>query len=100
MAFVAISKITIGEEMADSLETSFKERSKLVDSFDGFLGLNFLRNKKKPNEFIGIFKFQDESSFLKYMKSDIHKKSHDNTQKAITDAIKSNSLEFFKEITD
>ena len=99
MVFVAISKICIDDEMAKDLEDSFKNRSKKVDNFEGFLGLYFLRSKKRPNEFRGIFRFKDEESFKKYMKSDLHKQSHDKTHQAINDAIKSNSVEFFQEIT-
>ena len=100
MVFVAISKISIHQDMADKLETSFRERSRKVDSVDGFLDLYFLRSKKNPCEFRGIFRFRDEESFQKYMKSDLHKQSHDKTHKQINEAIKSNSVEFFTEITD
>lgn len=99
MTFVAISRIDISEDMADRLEDSFRERSRQVDSVDGFLGLFFLRSKKNPNEFRGIFRFRDEESFKNYMKSDMHNQSHDKTHQEITAAIKTNSLEFFNEIT-
>ena len=99
MVFVAISKINISQDMSDELEKSFRERSRQVDSVDGFLGLQFLRSKKNTNEFRGIFRFRDEESFKNYMKSDLHRKSHDKTHQAINEAIKSNSVEFFHEIT-
>ena len=72
----------------------------MVDSFDGFISLSFLRSKKNPSQFLGLFKFDSEESFKNYMKSDIHTKSHEKTQKEITKAIQSNSLEFFTEITN
>ena len=100
MVFVAISKITIKEDQADALEESFKRRVHLVDDFEGFISLNFLRNNKDPTKFIGIFKFQDEECFKNYMKSEEHRTSHDRTDSAITDAIQSNSLEFFTQLTD
>ena len=34
------------------------------------------------------------------MKSDLHKQSHEKTHAAINKAIKSNSVEFFSEITE
>jgi len=64
-----------------------------------FLGLYFARSKKNPNEFRGIFRFRDKESFKNYMKSDLHKQSHDKTQKEINEAIKSNSVDLFTEIT-
>lgn len=94
MTFVAISRIDINEGMADRLEESFRERSRQVDSVDGFLGLFFLRSKKNPNEFRGIFRFRDQESFKSYMKSDMHNQSHDKTHKEITAAIKTNSRVF------
>ena len=100
MVFVAISKININPDMASKLEESFRDRSRQVDSVDGFLGLYFLRSNKNPCEFRGIFRFRDEESFRKYMKSDLHKKSHDKTHKEVNEAIESNSVEFFTEITD
>jgi len=99
MVFVAISKINISQDMSDELEKSFRERSRKVDSVDGFLGLQFLRSKKNTNKFRGIFRFRDEESFKNYMKSDLHRQSHDRTHQAINEAIESNSVEFFHEIT-
>ena len=99
MVFVAISSICIDEKLANELEDSFKNRSKKVDNFDGFLGLYFLRSKKAHNEFRGIFRFRDEEAFKQYMKSDLHRESHDKTHETINEGIKSNSLEFFEEIT-
>jgi len=99
MVFVAMSKIDVSPNMADKLEESFRERSRQVDFVDGFLGLYFLRGKKNPNEFRGIFRFRDEESFKKYMKSDLHRQSHDRTHQTINKAIESNSVEFFHEIT-
>ena len=99
MVFVAISKINISQDMSDKLEVSFRERSRQVDSVDGFLGLQFLRSKKNPNEFRGIFRFRDEESFKNYMKSDLHRQSHNMTRQAINEAIKSNSIDLFHEIT-
>ena len=99
MVFVAMSKICIDNKMAKDLEESFKNRSRKVENFDGFLGLFFLRSKKNTDEFRGVFRFKDEESFKRYMKSDLHKQSHNKTHRAINEAIKSNSVEFFDEIS-
>ena len=52
MVFVAISRIKIKPEMADKLEDAFRNRRHLVDSFDGFLGLQFLRGESKKDNFV------------------------------------------------
>ena len=59
MTFIAISKIVVNSNAADKLEESFRNRSKKVDSFDGFIGVSFLRKKKPNNNFIGIFHFRE-----------------------------------------
>lgn len=100
MVFVAISRIKIEPEMADKLEDAFRTRRHLVDSFDGFLGLQFLRGESKKDNFVGIFRFKDKESFLRYMKSDAHAVSHNSTEKNISQAIISNTLEFFTEATN
>jgi heme-degrading monooxygenase HmoA len=100
MVFVAISQIKIKPEMADKLEDSFKNRRHLVDSFDGFLGLQFLRGESKKDYFVGIFRFKDKESFVRYMKSDAHAISHDGTETGISQSIISNTLEFFTEATN
>ena len=98
LVFVAISEIKIDSALSDTLENMFKNRSHKVDSVDGFLGLHFIKNEKK-DKFVGIFRFKDKSSFLKYMKSDLHVHTHQENYSVIQDAIKSNSIEFFTEIT-
>jgi len=86
--------------MADKLEDAFRNRRHLVDSFDGFLGLQFLRGVSNKDNFVGIFRFKDKESFLRYMKSDAHAVSHNSTEKNISQAIISNTLEFFTEATN
>ncbi|HEX2168987.1 MAG TPA: antibiotic biosynthesis monooxygenase [Nitrososphaera sp.] len=100
MVFVAISQIKIKPEMADKLEEAFRNRRHHVDTFDGFLGLQFLRGESKKDYFVGIFRFKDKESFLQYMKSDAHKVSHNSNEKNISQAIISNTLEFFTEATN
>ncbi len=100
MVFVAISRIKIKPEMADKLEDAFRNRRHLVDSFDGFLELQFLRGESNKDNFVGIFRFKDKESFLRYMKSDAHTVSHNSTETNISQAIISNTLEFFTEATN
>jgi heme-degrading monooxygenase HmoA len=97
LVFVAISQIKIRPEMADDLENAFKSRRHLVDSFDGFIDLQFLRGESKKDHFVGVFRFKDKESFMRYMKSDAHLISHTNIDSHILQAIISSSLEFFTE---
>ena len=99
MTFVAISTVLVNPKVADKYEEAFRNRSKIVDSFDGFIGLKFLRSQKKNNLFIGIFNFKDKASFISYMKSDEHILSHDRNT-SLSSFIISNTVEFYDIITD
>ena len=99
MTFIAISTVIVNPKVADKYEEAFKNRSKIVDSFEGFIGLNFLRSQKKNNLFIGIFNFKDKESFISYMKSDEHILSH-NRNPSLSSFIISNTVEFYDVITD
>jgi heme-degrading monooxygenase HmoA len=99
MTFVAISKVLVKPHVADKFEEAFRNRSRMVDSFDGFVGLNFLRSQRHNNLFIGIFHFKDKGSFTKYMASKEHNISHSNS-KSLSPEIISNSVEFYDLITN
>jgi heme-degrading monooxygenase HmoA len=99
MTFFAISKVLVKPDFADKFEEAFRNRSRMVDSFDGFIELNFLRSQRHNNSFVGIFHFKDKESFKEYMTSKEHNISHDNT-KSLSHAIISNSVEFYDLITN
>jgi heme oxygenase (mycobilin-producing) len=99
MTFIAISKVLVKPDVADKFEEAFRNRSRMVDSFDGFIGLNFLRSQRRDNLFIGIFHFKDKESFKRYMTSKENDISHNNS-KSLSPAIISNSVEFYDLITN
>jgi heme-degrading monooxygenase HmoA len=52
MTFVAISQVFVKPGVSDRLEEAFRNRHRKVDSFEGFIGLSFLRSQKDDNKFI------------------------------------------------
>ena len=98
MTFVAISQVFVKPSNSDILEDAFRNRHRKVDSFEGFIGLSFLRSQKDKNKFIGIFHFKDKESFLKYMRSKEHSVSH--KEPLLSSAIISNSVEFYDLVTN
>jgi len=98
LTFVAISQVFVKPGVSDRLEESFRNRHRKVDSFEGFIGLSFLRSQKDDGKFIGIFHFKDKESFLRYMRSKEHSVLH--KEPLLSSAIISNSLEFYDLITN
>jgi heme-degrading monooxygenase HmoA len=50
-AFVAMSRFTVANGMEDEVHQAFLARPHLVDSADGFRGMDVLRSRDDPREF-------------------------------------------------
>ena len=74
--FVFISHLAVPEADHEALERHFRERSRLVDDFPGFLYLQLLRPKAGPATHTFLTAWEDRASFREYMKSTEHAISH------------------------
>ena len=74
--FVFISHLTVPEPDHDELERYFRERSKLVDGFPGFLYLQLLRPQAGGATHTFLTAWESRDSFRRYMKSEEHALSH------------------------
>src|SRR5690349_5865460 len=74
--FVFISHLTVPAEDQAVLERHFHERSRLVDTFPGFLYLQLLRPQAGDASFTFLTAWEDRESFARYMKSEEHSISH------------------------
>ena len=74
--FVFISHLTVPVEDQAVLERHFHERSRLVDSFPGFLYLQLLRPQAGDASFTFLTAWEDREAFSRYMKSQEHAISH------------------------
>ncbi|HXT19044.1 MAG TPA: antibiotic biosynthesis monooxygenase [Gemmatimonadaceae bacterium] len=74
--FVFISHLTVPVEDQTALERHFHERSRLVDSFPGFLYLQLLRPQAGEAAFAFLTAWDSRDAFSRYMRSEAHAMSH------------------------
>ena len=81
--FVFISHLTVPEDDRDELERYFHERSRLVDSFPGFLYLQLLKPEAGDASHTFLTAWEDREAFRRYMRSAEHAVSHSREPKEI-----------------
>ena len=74
--FVFISHLSVPPEDHDALERHFRERSRLVDGFPGFLYLQLLRPATGDASHTFLTAWEDRDAFRRYMRSEGHGVSH------------------------
>ncbi len=74
--FVFISHLTVPEDDREMLERHFRERSRLVDSFPGFLYLQLLRPQAGDATHTFLTAWESREAFRGYMRSREHAVSH------------------------
>jgi heme-degrading monooxygenase HmoA len=74
--FVFISHLTVPPEDGAALERHFRERSRLVDEFPGFLYLQLLRPEGGEATHTFLTAWEDRDAFRRYMRSQEHAISH------------------------
>ncbi len=76
--FVFISHLTVEASDHEELERHFRERSRLVDDFPGFLYLQLLKPEAGDATHTFLTAWESREAFRRYMKSDEHAISHGN----------------------
>ena len=74
--FVFISYLTVPEADHTELERHFRERSRLVDAFPGFLYLQLLRPQAGDATHAFLTAWESRAAFQQYMQSEEHATSH------------------------
>ena len=74
--FIFISHLTVPDEDHGELERHFRERSRLVDGFPGFLYLQLLKPQAGSATHVFLTAWQDRAAFKRYMNSTEHATSH------------------------
>lgn len=75
--FVFISHLTVPEADHQGLERHFRERSRLVDHFPGFLYLQLLRPQAGSATHTFLTAWESREAFRAYMQSTEHALSHE-----------------------
>ena len=81
--FVFLSHLTVPEGDHAELERHFRERSRLVDQFPGFLYLQLLRPEAGEATHAFLTAWESREAFRRYMKSTEHAASHSREPAAI-----------------
>jgi heme-degrading monooxygenase HmoA len=81
--FVFMSHMRVPEADHGELERHFRERSRLVDGFPGFLYLQLLRPSAGDATHTFVTAWQDKEAFRRYMRSREHAESHGREPAAI-----------------
>ena len=74
--FVFVSHLTVPESDRENLERHFRQRSRLVDDFPGFLYLQLLRPQAGEATHAFLTAWENQEAFRSYMKSREHAISH------------------------
>jgi heme-degrading monooxygenase HmoA len=74
--FVFISHLTVPEGDRAALERHFRERSRLVDTFPGFLYLQLLEPQAGGATYTFLTAWESRGAFSAYMRSEAHAISH------------------------
>jgi heme-degrading monooxygenase HmoA len=81
--FVFVSHLTVPEADHAELERHFRERSRLVDAFPGFLYLQLLKPQAGGATHTFLTAWESRAAFRAYMTSAEHAASHAREPRAI-----------------
>jgi heme-degrading monooxygenase HmoA len=74
--YVSMSRLRLPAAQVPELLDAFRDRSGLVDSAEGFSGLEVWRSDRDEGEVIMVSRWETREAFTRYMKSAEHKTSH------------------------
>ncbi|HYO91528.1 MAG TPA: antibiotic biosynthesis monooxygenase, partial [Pyrinomonadaceae bacterium] len=98
VAFVALSRFTVANEMTREVKQAFLERPHLVDKAPGFLRLEVLTPLENPDEIWLFTYWTDEQSFKVWHHSHLYHESHKAIPKGLKLVPKSASLRYFEHV--
>ena len=98
VAFVALSRFAIANEMTGQIRQAFMERPHLVDDAPGFVRLEVLVPLDCPDEIWLFTYWTDEQSFKVWHHSHLYHESHKAIPKGLKLVPKSVSLRYFEQV--
>ena len=93
--FVALSRFTIRNDMAETVRQAFSSRPHLVDKAQGFLGMQVMSPVENPAEIWLVTRWQDEQSYRTWHSSHDYHASHKGIPKGLKLVPKSAEIRFF-----
>lgn len=83
--FVSQSEIEIAAESMNDLEAAFRQRMRAVDTYAGFLGIELLRDVRKPGRYLLLTRWESQQDFHRYLKSPSFKQAHKRQHKGVSE---------------
>ncbi len=80
-------------EALDKVVSAFKDRVRLVEKREGFIGLTVLANRERLEVLVITF-WRDRESFEKWVDSEEFKKAHENARRRRIEGTSSEGVEY------
>jgi len=93
--FVALSRFTIGNDMAEEVREAFRARPHLVDGESGFVGMQVMSPVENRSEIWLVTRWRDEESYVAWHRSHHYRESHEGIPKGLRLVPKSAEVRFF-----
>lgn len=97
---IVTSKFTIANGMIDEVKTAFQHRPRLVDSFDGFLGIEVVSSVNNPAEILLITRWRDKESYQNWHHGHEYHDSHQGIPKGLKIVPRSTEIRMFEVIAE
>lgn len=81
--FVALSRFTIANNMADEVRTAFRNRPHLVDGAPGFIGMEVMSPLGNPAEIWLLTRWNDEQNYRNWHRGHEYHESHKGIPKGL-----------------
>ena len=94
--FVALSRFTVANGMADQVKDAFINRPHLVDTSPGFLRMQVIKPYDDPREIWLFTYWRDEASFKAWHRSHLYHEAHQGIPKGLKLVPRSTSLRCFE----
>jgi len=93
--FVALSRFTIRNDMAGEVREAFIARPHLVDTAQGFIGMQVMSPVENPAEIWLVTRWTDEQCYRTWHRSHSYHESHGAIPKGLKLVPKSVEIRFF-----
>lgn len=97
--FVALSRFTIANDMAEKIKDAFASRPRLVENAPGFLRLDVISPVDNPQEVWLLTYWENEQSFTTWHHSHLYRDSHRGIPKGLKLVPQSVQLRFFDHVS-
>ncbi|HEX6204455.1 MAG TPA: antibiotic biosynthesis monooxygenase [Solirubrobacterales bacterium] len=73
--YIVMNVVEAKEGRVEDFERAFRERERLVQEAEGFVGFELLR-RDRDREYVVLTRWEDEETFKSWVGSDLFKRSH------------------------